>query len=378
MGNYTNKQIIIPPFVTGDVSGVTFGGFAVDKYICSQPNATPAEGSPDVAHSGVAGIVPGISKAGVPVWDYITFPQAMIAAANKGKGWHLITAFEWASLAHLSKKLATLPNGGNANSDPPADIVATTELALLDKHLHAENANHRALPGTGPKNWAHNHLANGVFDLQGLVWQWVMGLFIGVAGTDGHPEVLASLDCTYTGSPYGRGTISGSGGATPTLTLDGAGINWLKAWTPDAFNGMSVYIAEANSGAGVFYTITDTTATTLILTASDAPGNGTATFVICKHIATDVGGGCTSGQKILTLRDADADLKAFAIPATTDGTGSATYGNDIYYFDKAALRAAIRGGGSDRGAGAGVFALTFSNAPSGSAHDIGFRACKAL
>ena len=384
MGNYTNKQIIIPPFTSADVAGVTFGGFVVDKYPCSQPNATPSEGSPDVAHSGLAAAVPAISKAGVPVWDYITFPQAMIAAANKGKGWHLITAFEWASLAFLAKKLSSnntvsWPGGGNANSDPPADIITATEIALLDKHLHGENASyHRALPGTGPKNWAHNHVANGVYDLQGLVWQWVMGLFIGVTGTDGHPEVLGSLDCTYTGSPYGRGTISGSGGATPTLTVDGAGINWLKQWSADAFNGMSVYIAEANSGAGVFYAIADTTATSLILTNGAAPGNGTATFVIVKHIATDVSGGCTSGQKILTLRDADADLKAFAIPATTDGSGAAAYGNDGYWFDKAALRAAIRGGSFGNEAAAGVFALNLNRAPSNSNYNIGFRACKAL
>lgn len=380
MGNYTNKQIIIPPFVSADVAGVTFGGFAVDKYPCSQPNARPDEGSPDVAHSGVAGAIPGLSKAGVPVWDYVTYPQAMIACANKGKGWHLLTAFEWASLAFLSKKLATLPNGGNADTDPPADSVATTEIALLDKHLHGENgAYHRALPGTGPKNWAHNHLANGVFDLQGLVWQWVMGLHIAVAGVDGHPEVLASLDPTYTGSPYGRGTISNSGGNPPVLTVDGAGVNWLKQWTIDAFNTMSVYIAEAAGGAGAFYAITDTTATTLLLTNGDAPGNGTATFCIVKHVATDVGGGCTSGQKILTLRDADADLKAFAIPATTDATGAAAYGNDVYYFDKSALRAALRGAAFDNLSGpAGVFALNLLNAPSDANYSIGFRAGKAL
>ncbi len=379
MGNYTNRQVIIPPFVSADVAGVTFGGFAVDKYPCSQPDARPDEGSPNVAHSGAAGAVPGLSKAGIPVWDYITYPQAMIACANKGKGWHLLTAFEWAALAFLAKKLGTMPNGGNANTDPPADYAATTEIALLDKHLHGETASyHRALPGTGPKNWAHNHLANGVFDLQGLVWQWVMGLHIGVAGTDGHPEVLGSLDCTYTGSPYGRGTISGSGGATPTLTVDGAGINWLKQWTADAFNGMSVYIAEAASGAGAFYAITDTTAMTLVLTASDAPGNGPATFCIVKHVATDIGAGCTSGQRILTLRDADADLKAFAIPATTDGTGAVAYGNDVYYFDKAALRAAIRGGNFSSTALAGVFALHLGYAPSDSACSVGFRAAKAL
>jgi len=379
MGNFTNRQVIIPPFVSADVAGVTFGGFAVDKYPCSQPNARPDEGSPDVAHSGVAGAVPGLSKAGVPVWDYITYPQAMIACANKGKGWHLLTAFEWASLAFLAKKLGTMPNGGNANSDPPADSVATTEIALLDKHLHGETAGyHRALPGTGPKNWAHNRLANGVFDLQGLVWQWVMGLHIGKAGTDGHPELLASLDCTYTGSPYGRGTISNSGGNPPVLTVDGAGVNWLKQWTADAFNGMSVYIAEAAGGAGAFYTLTDTTPTTALLTNGDNPGNGTSTFCICRHVATDIGVGCTSGQKILTLRDADADLKAFAIPATTDGTGAAAYGNDIYDFDKAALRAAVRGGDFYYGAIAGVFALSLGNAPSGSASDLGFRAAKSL
>ena len=372
MGNFVSEHVLIPKFTISDVAGVTFGGFLVDKFVASQPNATPAEGSPDVAHSGAAAAVPAISRPGVPVWDYITYPQAMIACANRGKGWHLLTAFEWAAMAFLAKKYGTQPHGGNANVDPPSDSVYTTEIALLDKHLHGENgAYHRALPGTGPNTWAHNHLASGVFDLQGLIWQWVMGLFM---QTDGHVDVLASLDLTYTGSPYGRGTISGSGGATPTLTCDGAGVNWLKNWTADEFNGYSLYIAET----GAFYTITDVTPTTIVLTNGDAPGNITATFVVVKHVATDVSGGCTSGQKILTLRDSDADLKPFAIPATTDGTGSATYGNDGYWFDKVALRAALRGGLFYNGAGAGVFALRLDYAPSDSNFLFGFRAGKAL
>ena len=370
MGNYTNKQIVIPPFTTTDVSGVTFGGFVMDKYPCSQPNSRPDEGSPDVAHSGAAGSVPAISKAGVPVWDFITFPQAMIACANKGKGWHLTSAFEWASLAHLAKKLATMPNGGNSNLDPPSDSVATTEIALLDQHLHAENASyHRPLPGTGPKNWAHNHLANGVFDLNGLVWEWVMMLM----STNGYPYVPANLDPSYLKSPYGRGTISG----TNTLTCDGTGVNWLKTWTVDEFNtDCYCYIAEANSGAGVLYAVTDTTATTLTLSGS--PANGTATFCIFKLVATDITSGMSSGHKILTLRDADADLKAFAIPATADATGAAAYGNDGYWFDKTALRAALRGGDFSNEASAGVFALSLYNAPSYSSCGRGFRACKAL
>ena len=372
MGNYTNHEVIIPKFTIADVSGITFGGFACDKYILSQPNATPAEGSPDVGHSGAAVAVPGISRPGLPAWDYISFPQAMIACCNKGKGWHLMSAFEWASLAFLAKKYGTQPHGGNANVDPPSDGTYTTEIAMLDKHLHGENAAyHRALPGTGPNTWAHNHLASGVFDLQGLVYQWILLMM----STDGYPYVPANLDVTYTGSPYGRGTISGSGGATPTLTCDGSTTNWLKAWTVDEFNtDCWLYVAET----GAFYKITDTTATTLILTNGDAPGNISATFSIFKLVATDITNGMTSGHKILTLRDADASLKGFALPATADGTGSATYGNDAYYFDKSAVRAALRGGYFNDGANAGVFCLSLYTAPSGANYSIGFRACKAL
>ena len=380
---YTNHQVLIPPFTSPDVAGVTFGGFEVDKYPNSQPNARNEAGDAwySVAHSGVAGVVPGLSKAGVPVWDYITMPQAMIAAANKGNGWHLTTAFERAGLAFLAKKLSNndtraWPSGGNSNLNPPQDILTNTEIAVLDKHLNNETGTYyRALPGTGPNNWSHNHMSNGVFDLNGLVYEWLMGLFIGVTGTDGHPEVLANLDVTYTGSPYGRGTISGHDGTT-VLTCDGTGDNWLKAWVADAFNGYSLYIAEANTGAGVFYPITDGTATTLTVTGN--PENGVATFCIVRHVAVDVGGGCTSGQRVVTLRDIDADLKPFAIPATTDATGVNAYGNDYYYFDKAALRAAIWGGHFASVANAGVFSLNLSGAPSYSNYNIGFRACKAL
>ena len=377
--NFTNHAVYIPNFTSADVAGVTFGGFEVDKYPCSQPSSVNAAGTGwyDVAHSGNAGVVPGISRPGVPVWDYITFPQAMIAAANKGKGWHLTSAFEWASLAFLAQKLSSnntrsWPGGGNNNVDPPADAVTATEIALLDLHLHAENgAYHRALPGTGPKTWSHNHAANGVFDLNGLVWEWILLMM----NTSGHAYVPANINVTYQGSPYGRGTISGSGGATPTLTCDGAGVNWLKAWTADEFNtDCWCYIAET----AAFYQVVDTTATTIILANGATPGNITATFCIFKLVATDITSGMTSGHKILTLRDSDAALKAFAIPATASAAGSAAYGNDYYYYNNAALRAAVRGGSFGSAADAGVFALYLHNAPSDAGSSFGFRACKAL
>ena len=605
---WKNHAVMIPQFkgIDTGLTNITFGGFLCDKFVNSQPSAVNEQGSAwyDVAHSGNAGNIPGISRPGVPVWDYITFPQAMIACANKGKGWFLMTDFMWASLVFLAKKLGTMPHGGNANVNPPSDTTYTTEIAQLDRHLKAETASeNRPLPGTGPATWAHNALASGVYDLQGLVWQWVCMLMT----TDGYPCVSANLDLSYTGSPFGRGLVSGGN----TLTCDGSGATWKKSWetylqydaqaanfsvghlllgmtsgataiisqdidrgttgilrvrrtssaafqddevihayatsattktiatttnasglvrvTTTAAHGLTdgqivtikgvitsteanntdanptwtisvpggatdyfdlvgstyvgdgsggtvykvtsvggcaaangaevgefavkylgydgavgnfalgdtvtggtsgktgivvsdadsgtygtlglissdaaftddeelqvsaakvalangtgtgcqAYIAEASSGTGVSYAITASGPTTLTL--SDSPSNVVSTFWIYKTITQNLGkstaGAALTGNKILTLRDADAALNPYALPDTTDGTGSDTYGKDGYWFSTAALRAAIRGGNVGDTGYAGVFALRLSYAPSAAGNSIGFRAAKAL
>jgi len=115
-----------------------------------------------------------------------------------------------------------------------------------------------------------------------------------------------------------------------------------------------------------------------VLTNGDAPGDGTATFAIFKLVATDITAGMISSHKILTLRDTDNDLNAFALPATTDVTGADAYGKDGFYFNKAAARAAVRGGYFVRISGAGVFYLDLLYVPSASNSSIGFRAAKSV
>ena len=517
--NFNNHSVFIPAFkgIDTGLTDITFGGFELDKFPNSQPSAINEQGLAwyDVAHSGAAGSVPGISKPGDPAWDYVTFPQSMIAAANKGKGSFLSTDVMWASVGFLAKKNGTLPHGNNSNTNPPSATGFTTEIATLDKHLKAESSYNRALPGSGPATWAHNHLASGVYDLNGLVYEWVCMMM----DTNGYPQVSANLDLSYGGAPFGRGTVS----ATSLLTTDGAGVNWKKEWetwlaydaeegaisvgnavvggtsgasgivtqvidlgttgllklrrtTTAAFqndedlnvssvkkavaNGTEVgefaitylgydgqtaafalgdtvtgattghtgvivsdsdsgtfgtlgllgatgvfqdneelqvsgatkaiavataqscqaYIPEAAAGAGVSYPITASTPNTLTL--SGTPADGVATFWIHKTITrditlrTDTGLAMTSGHRIDSLRDADNDLKAFAIPGTSSSGGSATYGNAYYYFDKSAARAAIRGG-YFRGDG-GVFSLYVHNPPSYAYSHIGFRAGKVL
>ena len=134
-----------------------------------------------------------------------------------------------------------------------------------------------------------------------------------------------------------------------------------------------MYYAESGSTAS--FAITASTPTTLTLAGS--PADGTCTFWLHKTIIRDITAGMTSGHKILTLRDGDNDLNAFAIPATADATGSASYGNDGFYHSKSAVRAAVRGGSFRNDALAGVFCLHVHFAPSFSRPDLSFRACKA-
>ena len=296
-----NKSVVyVPPFLMPGVPGVTFGGFAASRYPCADSNKLFYWGK--------------------------SLPEAMVLAADRGKGWHLITAFEWAAGAYLWKQATTLDDC--------------------------------------------------VFNLYSFIWQWNMGLFM---HHDGHVDILADLDVTYTGSPYGRGTVRGSAGAAPELVLDGEGINWLKRWKTADYAETRVYIAEADGGSGAFYNVASNTPTTIILAAGSSPGNGTATFVIVRHVPTDITAGMESGNFINSLRDSDFDLAPLAIPASSSSRENTSLGGDSFWFCKAKTpRAAVRGGHFSTGAAAGVFALDLLSAPSYSGYSVGFRACKAL
>ncbi len=377
MGEYVSDFVYIPKFTHSDIAGVTFGGFLAGKYEASQPNATPDDDNPDNADNTDPGTTPAITQPGVAGWRYVSYIQARKAAANLGTGYHLITSFEWASLALWAQANGTMPHGNNNNSNPPADADYTSEIAILDRACNARNAGwYCALTGTGPNTWAHNHQADGVFDLNGNMWNWTDGLMlcpanlndnstnphvIAGAGGAGYPLVLADLEVTLNKSPYGKSTATAAGSLTDSV----------KAWTVNAFAGCFLYDA-----AGALYHIDSNTATALAIDGADTPTAGA--YTILKVVATNITAGMVSGNRILTLRNADANLKPFAIPATSDATGSATYGNDGYWFDTGTLRAALRGGSWNGGVGAGVFALYVHYAPSPVGPRIGFRVCKAL
>jgi formylglycine-generating enzyme len=367
--------VYIPPFTVDGISGITFGGFLVQKFPASQPNATAYDDNPDVADGASVGATKAFSQPGVSPWREITSLEARKACANIGTGWHLISAFEWASLAYWAQKMATQPHGPNGNTNPPADATYTTELGIRDYALAARGAHDSALTGSGPVTWSHNWRGSGVYGLNGVLWQWNDGLFllpeshnddsdtpheITAAGEAGYCLILANREVSLESAPYGESTATAAGSLTDSN----------KDWPPLQFAGRWLLDADGS----LFY-IDDNIASTLNIDGASTPASGPYTILKLKE--TNITSGMTSGNHILTL-SSDSDLEPLAIPATSDGTGSDTYGNDGYWFSTSALRAAVRGGTWANGVKAGVFALGLTNAPSDRYARIGFRACKSL
>ena len=372
--NFLCDVVFIPTFV---YDGITYGGFWAGKFGASQPNATPDDDNPDVADNADPGTCPAISQPGVASWRYVSLLRARKAAANLGVGWHLLTTFEDTSLARWAWLNGTMPHGNNNNSALCNDSVFTGEAALPDRAALARNAVYYAsLPGTGPNAWAHNHRADGVFDLNGNMWEWRDGLLlcpaslndnsatphvVTGAGGAGYPLILANLEVALNTSPYGKSTAVAAGSLTDSV----------KAWTVNAFAGCFLYDV-----AGSLFYVDSNTATALTVDGASTPIAGA--YTILKVVAVDITSGMSTGNRILTLRDADADLKAFNIPATSDGTGSSVYGNDGYWFSTSVLRAAVRGGDWNDGVKAGVFASGLYFAPSNVGYAVGLRVGKSI
>jgi hypothetical protein len=371
----------VPQFTHPDVDGVTFGGFWCGRWLASQPHASNAGDigggrygdNPDVADYAAVGDVAASTRWGVPPWRNISIFEARKACANIGVGYHLITRFEWASLAmwcHMNGYLVSgfLPHGNNANTNPPSDITYVTETAQLDLACNARNAGWYAnATGTGPAAWNHNGLPNGIADLNGNMWKWNDGLLM--QQTTGYPYILASLQVSLARSPYGKSTAVAAGSLTDSN----------KSWLADEFldAGGNTYLYDS---AGTLIQIKTSTvannATQIFFQAATTPAAGP--YTILRLVATDITAGMASGNRILTLRNTDADLKAFAIPATSDGTGANAYGTDGYLYDKASLRAVLVGGCWGDSPYAGVFALTLDSAPSYTSSYIGLLAARAI
>lgn len=111
---------------------------------------------------------------------------------NKGTGWHLMTGAEWAAVALWSQKNGTVPRGNNLKgkdwSRPHEHGTVISLDAVVPKGEQGPPM--RIATGSGPDSWSHDGTCEGIFDLNGNIWEMTSGLRL----RDGTVEIVENND----------------------------------------------------------------------------------------------------------------------------------------------------------------------------------------
>lgn len=250
------------------------------------------------------------------------YDQFRQQAAAKGAGWHETTNAEWAAIALWCHKNGCEPKG---NNNYGKDTSESGYIAIPAPGVQDNNKTARVLTGTGPVTWSHNGNMDGIFDMNGNVWEWVLGL----RWVNGEVQILAdnnaadsSADLTASSAAWkavnaADGTLvtpDGSGTTAGTLKMDWRTNKWVFATTVNA----------------------------------ETTGDHSCLF---KDLTVDTGVGDAAKlllQSLALLPDA----------ALTGDKIDASYGGDYFWHDNTqAERLPIRGGSWNNGSTHGVFNL---------------------
>jgi len=152
------------------------GGFLIDKYQCSQPDATAL--SRGTTTPNTPGVVAATSQQGVVPWTDISQTNALVASSNRiinGRACHMVSMQEWATACFLIKLLGHDIRGNNNWGRDYRDADVWENYGIKDPVKPGYDGHDiaRVLTGSGPISWSHNGMANGIVDIVGNIWEWL-------------------------------------------------------------------------------------------------------------------------------------------------------------------------------------------------------------
>ena len=240
----------------------------------------------------------------------------------KGAGWHEISNAEWAAVALWCHKNGCEPKG---NNNYGKDSSESGYEAIPAPGVQDNGKTVRVLTGTGPLSWSHNGKADGIWDMNGNIWEWCIGLRL----VKGELQIIPNNNSADNSVSNG----ASSSAWRAIKASDGSLV------VPDG-SGTTAGTVKLNRVSNHWEW--DTTITDSSDTSRDAAFSATTA-------AASVG----DAAKLI--------LMALALMPDTALTGSgidATYGGDRFWANNAAdERCPFRGGGWYDGGGAGVFYL---------------------
>ena len=263
----------------------------------------------------------------------INLDQAINYCAAKGEGWHLMTRAEWAAIALWCKKNGHMPYG---NNNYGKDSREGNYKAIPSCARDGEGRIQRVATGSGPVTWSHDGTLEGIWDLNGNVWEWMGGL----RAVYGEVQVLVNNNAADSDN-------SQSASSAQWMAIDATTGNYI---TPNG-NGTT-----ANSVKLDYISSKWTYSTTITSSVDSTSRNCLFVNVTCDATISAA---------------AQAVLKALAL--MPDDTAFDYEGDYFYFNNGAAERSFCSGGSWGYGSSAGLFGLGGHTPRSHAYAGIGFR-----
>lgn len=267
-----------------------------------------------------------------------------VVAYNRAKGgnFHEVTNAEWAAVALWCHKNGCEPYG---NNNYGKDSRETLYKAIPSMAKNASGKTQRVATGTGPITWSHDSTMGGIWDMNGNIHEWCIGLRL----VKGELQVLPDNDAADPSA-----NLSASSGAWKTINANATAWNDLYL-TPDG-NGTTQNSVKLDYISGKWKW------STTITSQKNSPR-----YTAYKDIRADATVSDTAKKLLMAL--------ALLPDTALSGDGiAANYSGDAFYANNVATeRCILRGGYWAGGGESGVFYATIAYDRSSSGTNIGGR-----